>query len=77
MGMRRTDAMMRKLFDHVMLLPGRALIRRQGPGYGWGEVIRPLANYGERRFFSRAEFTFQKGVSHYVVVFLRNTETYK
>jgi hypothetical protein len=65
---------MDSLFQHMILVPGRVLIRRHKPGYGWGEVMRPSNLAGDRLSWTHTEFTFQKGKSHYVIALLRNTE---
>lgn len=66
--------MLDSLFQHMALLPERVLLRRYRPGYGWGEVVRPAYLAGDKRSWTRAEFTFQKGKAHYVIALLRNTE---
>ncbi|MGE5113599.1 MAG: hypothetical protein ACM3JB_22270 [Acidobacteriaceae bacterium] len=65
---------MGKFFKHVHLLPGRALIRRHGPGHTWGECLAsPGSDIGGTVVgFSRAEFCFQKGKSYYVIALVRN-----
>ena len=62
-----------KLLEHMRLLPGRALIRRGGPSYWWGEVLSAPGTRlaGTLVSFDAAEETFQKGKSHYVVALLR------
>ena len=68
---------MESLFQHVVLLPGRVLLRRYKPGYGWGLVVRPVNLSGDKLSWTRAEFVFQKGKSHYVIALLRNTERWR
>jgi hypothetical protein len=61
------------LLRHVRLLPGRALVRRGGPGYWWGEVVEATGYLtGTKVGFGSVEATFQKGKSHYAVVLIRN-----
>ena len=67
---------MHKLLANMRLLPGRAIVRRHGAGFKWGEVwLAPGTRLGGVSvYFSRAEATFQKGKSHYAVVLIRNCE---
>lgn len=65
---------MNRLLENICPLVNRALIRRKGKGYGWGEVLSaPGTGWaGRTMYFSKAEFCFQKGASHYVIALQRN-----
>lgn len=61
------------LLKHMPPLPGRALLRRRGPGFLWGEVIyAPGFIAGTHVTWTHIEATFQKGRSHYLIVMTRN-----
>lgn len=62
-----------QLLQHMRPLRGRALVRRSGPGYHWGEIVFAegfLA--GTHVTFDTVEATFQKGKSHYALVRVSN-----
>jgi len=64
---------MNALLQHMRPLPGRALLRRTGPGYQWGEVVyAPGFLAGTHVTWTHIEATFQKGRSHYLLVMSRD-----
>lgn len=65
-----------ELLQHVRLLTGRALIRRDGRGYFCGDVLSAHGSdlAGKHVSFARAEATFQKGKTHYAIALIRNCQ---